>query len=124
MVSTVKKAVPGAGLVRGASISVTVEMLLVIQRLGSAFAHPGRLETSVTLGAGRTGTAPAAPCGASAPADPAAIPTTGAAPAPAPGWGRPAEKVALQSFLFMKNKLKKEGVFFQELYNSNIWTNK
>lgn len=24
----------------------------------------------------------------------------------------------------MKNKLKKEGVFFQELYNSNIWTNK
>lgn len=43
------QAVPGAGLVRDASISVTVEMLLVIQRLGSAFAHLGRLETSVTL---------------------------------------------------------------------------
>lgn len=43
------QAVTGAGLVRGVSISVTVEMLLVIQRLGSAFAHLGRLETSVTL---------------------------------------------------------------------------
>lgn len=32
--------------------------------------------------------------------------------------------MALQSFLFMKNKLKKEGIFFRELYNSNIWTNK
>lgn len=42
------QAVTGAGLVRGASISVTVEMLLVIQRLGSAFAHLGRLETNVT----------------------------------------------------------------------------
>lgn len=39
----------GAGLVSSASISVTVELLLVIQRLGSAFAHLGRLETSVTL---------------------------------------------------------------------------
>lgn len=124
MVSTVKKAVTGAGLVRGASISVTVEMLLVIQRLGSAFALLGGLETNVTSSAGQTGTAPAAPCGASVPADPAAIPTTGTAPAQPPGWGQPAEKVALQSFPFMKNKLKKEGVFFQELYNSNIWTNK
>lgn len=42
------QAVTGAGLVRGASISVTVEMLLVIQRLGNAFALLGRLETSVT----------------------------------------------------------------------------
>ncbi|TRZ17374.1 hypothetical protein HGM15179_009733 [Zosterops borbonicus] len=51
----VRKAVTRAGLVRGVSISVTVEMLLVILRLGSAFAHLGRLETSVTLGAGQTG---------------------------------------------------------------------
>lgn len=43
------QAVTRAGLVRGASISVTVEMLLVILRLESAFAHLGRLETSVTL---------------------------------------------------------------------------
>lgn len=44
-------------------------------------------------GAGQTGTAPAAPCGASVPANPAAIPTTGTAPAQTPGWGQPAQKV-------------------------------
>lgn len=48
---------------------------------------------SLLQGAGQTGTAPAAPCGANVPADPAAIPAMGTAPAQTPGWGQPAEKV-------------------------------
>lgn len=119
-----RKAATGAGLERGAGTGATAEELRVIQRLGSAFAHLGRLEANVTLIAGRTSTAPTAPCDASAPANPSAIRTTGTAYAQPRGWGQPAKKVALQSFLFMKSKLKKEGIFFQELYNSNIWTNK
>lgn len=39
----------GAGLERGADIDVTAEELLVIQKLGSACVHLGRLETNVTL---------------------------------------------------------------------------
>lgn len=43
------QAATGAGLERGADIDVTAEELLVIQRLGSACVHLGRLETNVTL---------------------------------------------------------------------------
>lgn len=43
------QAATGAGLERGAGAGATAEELLVIQRLGSAFAHLGRLGTNVTL---------------------------------------------------------------------------
>lgn len=119
-----KKAVTGAGLERSAGISATAEMLLVIQRLGSASAHLERPEKNVTLDAGQTSMALTAPCDASVPTNPSAIHTTGTVYVQPRGWGQPAKKVAFQSFLFMKSKLKKEGIFFQELYNSNIWTNK
>lgn len=123
-VSTVTKAVTTGGLERAASVGATAEELPVTQPPGSASAHLGRPETNATSDAGQTSTAPTALCDASVPANPSAIPTTGSACAQPHGWGQPAKKVALQSLLFMKNKLKKEGVFFQELYNSNIWTNK
>lgn len=43
--------------------------------------------------AGQTSTAPTAPCDASVPANPSAIPTTGTAYAQPRGWGQPAKKV-------------------------------
>lgn len=124
MVSTVRKAVPVGASVSGASASATVEELPATRPLGNASAHLERLGTSVTLAAGLTSTAPTALCDASVPASPSATHTMGNVSVQPRGWGQPARKVALQSFLFMKNKLKKEGIFFRELYNSNIWTNK
>lgn len=124
-VYSVKKGVLLGNLGTNASISVNVKgQLLVIQLLESACVHLVGLETGAMWNAEQLNMALIVLSLASVPTNPIAVHTMEDALVSTNGWGQLVKKVALQDFLLMKNKLRKEGMLCQDHHNRNTWTNK
>ncbi|KAJ6660990.1 hypothetical protein lerEdw1_017010 [Lerista edwardsae] len=107
------------------STSVTVKgQLIANQLLESACAHLVGLGPSVTWNAEPMNTALIVLSHASAPTNPSVVHAMGDALVSTSGWDQLVKKVALQDFLLMKDKLRKEGMHCQDCPNRNTWTNK